>query len=498
MFGRNHKSNPDSEQAHHSDQRIGDLSHLEQPLQSDYARNVDALRSIYAHCSDVNFRSFLIGGKTNAMLIYIEGLCNTAQINEHVLGKLVQANNEDVASIEMLVNTLTVSKADIVTTLADCTQAISAGNPVLLYEGEAKGASFGLSEWEKRSVEEPTAESGVRGPREGFSETLQVNTSQLRRIIKSPALKLESVSIGQYTQTQVIVAYIEGVADPKLIEDVKERLDRIQINGILESGYIEEMIEDNPYSPFPQVQSTERPDTACSALLEGRVAILTEGTPFVLIVPTTLFSLLQSQEDYYQRFWASTAIRWLRYLFTLFSILLPSLYVAIITFHQEMVPTALLITMAASRESVPFPALIEAFIMEVTFEVLREAGVRLPKQIGPAVSIVGALVIGQAAVQAGIVSPPMVIVVAITGIASFMVPRYIVGLSFRMLRFPIILLSGTLGLLGVILGMCVIVIHLCNLRSFGSPYLLPLSSVNRAGMKDIAVRAPWWELKSRS
>jgi spore germination protein KA len=265
----------------------------------------------------------------------------------------------------------------------------------------------------------------------------------------------------------------------------------------LESGYIEELIEDNSYSPFPQLVNTERPDVAAANLLEGRVVILVDGTPFVLIAPISFFSLLQSPEDYYQRYMISSIIRILRFVFMVLSLLLPSLYVAVLTYHQEMVPTALLISVASSRESVPFPALVEALMMEVTFEALREAGVRLPKQVGAAVSIVGALVIGQAAVQAGLVSAPMVIVVAITGVSSFMVPHYTQGIALRMLRFPIILLAGTLGLLGVMLGVITIVVHLCTLRSFGIPYLTPIAPVKGRELKDALIRAPWWKMDTR-
>lgn len=469
----------------------------EPALSADFDRNVETLRSIYSNSVDIIVRPFLIGGKSRAALFYIEGLSNISEMNENVLAPLLKESAENITVQEMLGRTLSVSKVNVVATFADCVQSLSTGYPVLLCERERQGISIGLCNWEKRAIEEPPAEGGIRGPREGFTETIQVNTSQLRRIIKSPALKLEPMKTGKYTQTQIVIAYIEGIADQTLVEEARNRLKKIQIDGILESGYIEELIEDNPYSPFPQVKSTERPDVACSALLEGRVAIMTEGTPFVLIVPTTLFSLLQSHEDYYQRFWVGTSIRWLRYVFTMFSLLLPSIYVSVQTFHQEMVPASLLITMASSRETVPFPALVEALMMEITFEVLREAGVRLPKQVGPAVSIVGALVIGQAAVQAGIVSAPMVIVVAITGIASFMVPRYIVGIAIRLLRFPIILLSGWLGLLGVMLGVIAIIIHLCNLRSFGVPYLQPIAPYKGRRWKDVAVRAPWWMMNTR-
>ena len=230
---------------------------------------------------------------------------------------------------------------------------------------------------------EPDAEPVIRGPREGFIETLRVNTSLLRRKIRHPLLKMKQMDIGGYTETQVIVAYIEGFADSTLVDEVTNRLKRIKIDGILESGYIEEMIQDYPFSPFPQLLTTERPDVAAACLLEGRVVILIDGTPITLIAPCTFASLLQAPEDYYNHFYISTFIRWLRYLFFFIALLAPSAYVAILTFHQEMLPTSLLLTIAQSREQIPFPALVEAFIMEITFEALREAGVRLPKQVGP-------------------------------------------------------------------------------------------------------------------
>ncbi|NRF93277.1 spore germination protein [Paenibacillus frigoriresistens] len=470
----------------------------QQFLYPNLQQNEQILRSIYANCSDVIYRSFLISGKTKALLMYIDGLTNSTGLEEYVIAPLMKEDTEETIEIRQLIERkISVSHANECPTFSKCIEYLSNGNPILLRDHEACGLALGLTQWEKRAIEEPAAEAGIRGPREGFTETLRISTSQIRRIIKSPSLKMESMKIGDYTQTNVVISYIEGLVDETLVEEVKNRLNRIRIDGILESGNIEELIEDNPYSPFPQLLSTERPDVTCSSLLEGRVAILVEGTPFVLIAPTTFFSLLQAAEDYYQRFWVSTVIRWLRYSFTLISLLLPSLYVAIVSFHQEMVPGSLLISMASSRESVPFPALIEALIMEVTFEALREAGVRLPKQVGAAVSIVGALVIGQAAVQAGLVSAPMVIIVAITGISSFMIPRYIAGIAIRLLRFPLIFLAGTLGLLGIMMGIIAIVLHLCSLRSFGVPYLATIGTPKMGELKDVLIRAPWWMMDKR-
>ena len=392
---------------------------------------------------------------------------------------------------------ISVSDIKEIYTIPDIFKQISIGNPIILIEKQTKGISLGLPKWEKRGIKEPAAESVIRGPREGFVETLRVNTSLLRRKIRHPSLKMKQMVIGGYTETQVIVAYIEGIADNTLIDEVTNRLKRIKIDGILESGYIEEMIQDSPFSPFPQLLNTERPDVAAACLLEGRVIILIDGTPITLIAPCTFASLLQSPEDYYNPFYISTFIRWLRYGFFFVALLAPSAYVAILTFHQEMLPTSLLLTVAESREQIPFPALVEAFIMEITFEALREAGVRLPKQVGAAVSIVGALVIGQAATAAGLVSSPMVMVVAITGVASFLMPRYATGISIRILRFPIMILSGMMGLLGVMLGITAIVAHMCTLKSFGVPYLNSAATFKIQNLKDVLVRAPWWAMDTR-
>lgn len=467
-------------------------------LTSDLDVNVQKLRAIYENCPDAIFRPFLIGGETNAMLIYIAGLSNAESLNNNLLFPLMQHDAALSNNISMFIEQkLTISKVQKVDLFDQCIEQLSIGNPLILIDQEMQGIALGLAKCDKRAVEEPSAEAVVRGPREGFVETNTVNMSLLRRKIRSPQLKMQAMHIGRYTMTEVVIAYINGLTDPTLIEEVQNRLMRIDIDGILESSYIEEMIEDDSYSVFPQILNTERPDVVAANLLEGRVAIFVDGTPSVLIAPMTMYSMMQSAEDYYQRFLFSSAIRWLRYGALVISLLLPSLYVAVMSFHQEMIPSTLFISVAKSREEVPFPVLIEAFIMEITFEALREAGVRLPKQIGAAVSIVGALVIGQAAVSAGIVSAPMVMIVSITGIASFMIPRYSSGIAIRLLRFPIMLFAGILGLVGVMLAVIVVVVHLCTLRSFGVPYLSPMGPMKSRDMKDVLFRAPMWSLNTR-
>ncbi|MBE1444992.1 spore germination protein KA [Paenibacillus sp. OAS669] len=465
----------------------------EQPrlLSPELAVNQDVITSLYEDCTDIILHPFKIGEATDALLVYIDNLSDTDLLDQQVLSPLMQASPTGITRAE-LKNRIQVSASQEITTYDDAIKSISRGDPVLFIDKMNIAMSLGLGKWEKRSIEEPIAESVVRGPRLGFTETLGVNTSMLRRSIRSPSLKMKSLTVGRYSQTEVIVTYIKGIADPALIEEVCQRLHRIDIDGILDSAYIEELITDNPYTPFPTMLSTERPDVVSANLLEGRVGIIVDGSPFVLLAPVTMFSLLQSPEDYYQTYWAGSMIRWLRYLFFLVALTIPSAYVAILTYHQEMIPTTLLLSVAKSREEIPFPALVEALLMEVTFEALREAGLRLPKQVGAAVSIVGALVIGQAAISAGLVSSPMVMVVAFTGVASFTFPRYTLGVTVRLLRFPLMFLAGFLGLLGLMLGIITIVIHLCTLRSFGVTYLSTVAPLKRRALKDVLFRNPLW------
>ncbi len=462
------------------------------PLAPNLDENAAILSTLFANCADIVIRRFQIHGQTKALLIYIEGMSDKELIDRDVLAPLMSKKTAFEETCSPLLEQIPVSSAIAVTTLEETIEQIMAGNPVMVVDQKTQAFSIQLVKFEKRGIEDPTAESVVRGPRQGFTETLQVNTTLIRRIIKNPHLKMKSVTLGGYTQTKVIITYIDGIATDSLIAEIESRLQRIEIDGILESAYIEELIQDNPASPFPQLLATERPDVVCANLLEGRAAILVDGTPFALVAPITFFSMLQSPEDYYERFWAGTVIRWLRFFFFIIALIVPSTYVAILTYHQEMIPTTLMLSVAKSREEIPFPALVEALLMEVTFEALREAGVRLPKQVGAAVSIVGALVIGQAAISAGLVSSPMVMVVAITGIASFTIPRYNMGVAVRILRFPLMFLAGMLGLLGLMLGLITIFVHLSALRSFGVPYLAPVAPLNKSLVKDVLTRAPLW------
>ncbi|RIE03191.1 spore germination protein [Cohnella faecalis] len=451
------------------------------------------LRNVFVDCSDIVFHSFSMKDGTECGVVSVKGLSDTQALERQVIAPLLVMEWEgNDKSARRLFSRLPASSCQEYEKIGELADRLCVGYPVVLVDGASTAYSFDMIGPEQRSVEEPVAESTVRGPRDGFTESLGVNLPLIRKRLKTPDLKVAGMTVGSYSRTEVAVVYIKGIADPALAGEIKRRIEGMRIEGLLESESIEEWISDNPVSPFPQLLSTERPDVVCANLLEGRIAILIDGTPFALVAPVSLFSMLQSPEDYYQNILSSSFIRWLRYVFFVMSLLLPSAYVAITTYHQEMIPTVLLLNIAKSREEIPFPALVEALIMEITFEALREAGVRLPKQVGAAVSIVGALVIGQAATSAGIVSAPMVIVVAITGISSFMIPRYSLGIPPRILRFPIMILAGTLGLVGVMLGFILIVVHLSKLRSFGLPYLSPVTPTRFRELKDVFLRSPIW------
>ncbi|MHA6533507.1 spore germination protein [Paenibacillus sp. BAC0078] len=461
-------------------------------------RNVEALKGILGEADDVSFRSFLVGGTIRAELVNIPSMSNRQEIDNSVLRPLMQSGDglsNDLQSVKMRL--LPVISVDEAATVEECADQLIKGNPLLFIDGCTGALLLGLDQWEKRSIEEPQTETSLRGPREGFTESIKTNLSLLRRRIQSVKLQVKSHRIGSYTGTEVCIAYIDGLAKTSLLHEVQTRLGRIDIDSVLETGYIEELTEDNPYSPFPQQQFTERVDVAAAGLLEGRIVLLVDGTPDVLIVPSTLATLLQAADDYYNRTVYASFLRFLRYWTLLLSMILPAVYVAILNFHHEMVPGKLLASIASAREEIPFPTFVEVIMMQLAFEVLREAGLRLPRQIGSAVTIVGALVVGEAAVSAGLVSAPIVIIIAFTGIAGFTAPHYSLEFAIRLLRLPLIILGGTLGLLGVTFGIIAIAIHLCMLRSYGVPYLSPLAPFVASEMKDFMIRAPRWKMTRR-
>jgi len=471
-------------------------------ISSDLEENYNNIKSILGHSVDIIMRKFKLGAsnQVEAFLLYVDDFVDLELVSDNVLTPLVTVKVEPKTGnlLKHLMNeAITLGEININTDLHLTLQEVLYGNVALFVDGEDSALSISAKKFPHRPVADSVIEPVVRGPREAFTEILAINTAMVRRRMKDPNFVIESIVLGKRTKTSLAILYFKGIVDPDLVSEVKHRLNNIEIDGVLESHYLEELIQDSPFSPFPQIGNTERPDRVVSALLQGRVAILTDGTPFALWVPARLGDLLQSPEDYYQGYMVATVLRWLRFLAFGLSVVLPSLYIAITTFHQEMIPPTLLISIISFREGVPFPAFVEALIMEVTFEALREAGIRLPRPVGQAVSIVGALVLGQAAISAKLVSPLMVIVVAITGIASFMVPAYTLGLAFRLMRFPLMILAASLGLFGIMGGIILLLIHLTSLRSFGAPYMAPLGPTYTYEFKDTLVRAPWWAMTTR-
>lgn len=472
------------------------------PIESDISINEQILRAIFQDCSDVVFHSAQIQMQTKTLALYIAGLPDTKHLDDIILKLMFSSCPQDIQKSDYIEQVsqrkvIPVSESRRVSLISDIVKNVLKGDVVFLFDGEEQGLAVSVQGTEARAIEEPSMEPVIRGPREGFVENLRTNTSLLRRRLRSAHLKVESFSIGKLSHTEVTVVYIRGIATEELVNTVRDRLNQIQIDGVLESGYLEEFITDAPYSPFPQIQSTERPDVVIASLLEGKVAIITDGTPIALVLPMTFWTGLQASEDYYERSITATPIRWLRLLFTFVSLFLPSVYVSLVSYDHPALPTNLLISIASSQRQSPFPAIIETLLMEVTFEALREAGVRLPKGVGSAVTIVGGIVIGQAAVMAGFISAPVVIVVAITGIASFIIPRYNFGLAFRLLRFPLLLLSGFMGFFGIMIGIIAITIHLATLRSFGVSYLSPVAPLSLDGLKDVFLRKAWFAMNLR-
>lgn len=476
---------------------------LERNFDPNLEKNKETLREILNESADLVKREFVFHGKKNVpgVCFFVDGLVDSNQIDTALKSLVLYVEElgqhlRDETDLEAIrLHIVTKPSAKTIETFKEAIDAILSGDTLVILDGCEKALLFSSRQWEKRGVEEPPSETVIRGPRDGFTESIRVNTSLVRRRLRDPALRIESMKIGEKSRTDINIAYIKGTVKEGLVEEVKHRLERIKIDAVLESGYIEELIEDAPLSPLPTIQSTERPDKVAASLLEGRVAIFVDNSPFVLVVPTYFWQYIQATDDYYSRYWVGSFFRLIRYFALAISLTLPSIYVLLATFHQEMIPTALALTIASGREVVPFPALLEAVVMELVFELMREAGLRMPKQIGSAISIVGSLVIGQAAVQAGIVGPTILIVVAITAIASFAIPNYAASFSIRILRFPLLIASGTMGLVGFGAVFSIIVLHALSIRSFGESYLAPATPFRPSDQKDVLLRMPWWSLR---
>lgn len=486
-------------------------SQPEVPFSSDLEQNMEWLKNQYIRCSDLIDRQFTIGGsrQRKAAVFYFDGMTSSHVVHDNILQPLLldaeiawedAENDADLKKYFSFVkqHLLPAGEITIVDDLQQGSLAMMNGDVLLLLDGCPQGFIVDAKGFPQRSVDNARNEIVLRGPQEAFTEALRVNTALIRRRLRTSQLKFEEKTLGRYTQTQVAMVYLEGVANDHIIAEVQRRLDNIKdVDSILDGSCLEQYIEDAPFSIFPQLQYTERPDKVAASLLEGRVALIVDGSPDVLLLPLMFVQLLQSPEDYYNRVASGTFMRWIRYMGLLIATTFPSLYVAVTSYHPEMLPLNLLLSIAAAREGVPFPAFVEALIMELAFELLREASIRLPGAIGNTIGIVGALVIGEAAVSAHLVAPQMVIVVAITAIGSFTVPSVEASYPIRLVRFPLMLLAAAFGLYGVMLGLLAVMIHLVHLRSFGFPYLEPLAPLKINELRDVLIRAPRWQMMVR-
>lgn len=474
-------------------------------ISSNLNNNLARLQELYYRCDDTVMRRFEIGsGRLGGLIVYLEGFVDQDRVSEIMDGLMLLSRLTDPQcskmkaeqSFDLVVNQcLVVGETNLVENLQQVTQGVFRGELALFIDGVARAVLIDLKGYEHRNVSMPETEVVIRGPREGFIEELVTNLILLRRRIKGPQLKVEKIFLGEQSATAVAITYVKGIADDKIVEEVRRRLKRIKIDAVLDSGYLEEYIEDAPYSPFPTVGNTEKPDVVAAKLLEGRVGILVDGSPFALTVPHLLVEAFQVSEDYYSRPFYASMTRLIRIAAFMITLLLPAIYVAVQAYHPEMIPTILVVRMAGAREGIPFPALLEAFLMLAIYELLKEAGLRMPRAVGQAVAIVGTLVLGEAAIRSGIVTPAMVIVVALTGITGFVIPPE--SESIAVLKFPLLFAGSFLGLFGVMLLVFVLVAHAVSLRSCGVPYTSPLAPAAYGEWKDVFIRAPWPLLQRR-
>lgn len=434
----------------------------------------------------------------DSALIYMDGMTSDDQVNNAVIRPLITVNvpNESENITEYIYTQVLFAK-DVkkIGNVAEILKGILYGEAVLLTDGSDTALMIDVKGFKTRGITEPQEERILQGPREAFEETALLNIAMLRRKLLTPDLCVESMRVGRRTATSVFLCYLGSLADEKTVEKIKKRIEKINIDGILDSNYIMEQIKDNKFSFFKTSGSTERPDVAAAQLLEGRIAVIVDGTPIVATLPYLFSENFQSDEDYYQNFILSSAKRFLRYFCFFLSISIPAVFIAVSTFHRQLLPTSFAVTVMQLRGGVPFGPVTECVIMILVFEILKETGIRTSQNLGHALSIVGGLVVGQAAVEARIISSPILIIVALSGIAGLMLPRLKTAVFY--LRIIFVLLSAALGLYGYFAGIIFTLLHILSLSSFGTDYTISLRSADLQSIKDTFLRAPWYCMKIR-
>lgn len=467
------------------------------------AENIDLLLS---DSDDIVIRKLYINGDKDleVTLCFVDGLVSSKIINDDVLKPLLQetrlGNAKNEKEIIKLIEhgTIYTATQNVRDSIDDTINDILNGFAALIFDKSKRAVTFEVKGFEKRSIQESSSDNVIKGAKDSFIEVIRINTTLVRRKIRTQNLRIKQLVIGQQTLTSIAICYVDEIANANLVKEVTERLQKINVDGVLATAYIEEFIVDNKFSTFPQILYTERSDKFCGNLLEGRVGILIDGLPTALIVPASINQFMQATEDYSKNYLVASMISIIRFFSLFVTMFLPGFYVALSSFHQEMIPSELAMSIISSKEGVPFPTFIEVFILLISFEILLEAGLRMPKSIGQAVSIVGALVVGQSAVEAKMASPAIVIVVAVTVIAGFTMPNQDFSNSTRLWRFIITIFSTIAGLLGLSVALILLIIHLAGMESFGISYLAPFSAnEGRNIATDSLLRLPVWLMKKR-
>ncbi len=465
------------------------------PISDSLGENISELERIFTLTPDLVIRTFessMLEG--SAAIVYLTGLVDKNSINNNVLRPMLAQRDRGKAGI---LDLLSVGDVSIARDFRTVEKEIFDGSCIMFVEGRNEAFVLDTHGWPQRAIEDPQLEASLKGAHQGFVETGMQNIALIRRYLPNRELKIKEFWIGDRGATRVSILFLQDVAHPEVLQEMEDRIKQIKIDSILNTGELAELIEDNPFSPFPQLMMTERPDSVASHILQGKIAVVVDRSPSVLIGPATFSSFFQNVDDYSTRWLVSSFIRLLRGLAFIIATFLPALYIALISFNYEVIPLDLILSVGESRERVPFPPLLEAMLMELTMEMLREAGVRLPTPIGQTVGIVGGIVIGQAVVQAGIVSNIMVIVVAFTAISSFIIPNYDMGSAVRLLRFLMMVLAALFGIVGIIVGLMGLIAHLIQLESLGVPYGSPLAPARFSDWKDFFVRLPFWTMRDR-
>lgn len=461
--------------------------------------NMNKMKSAYKDCSDFLLRECVVGG-SKCIVCVLDGMINSLQLSQMIMSPLLNFKGRCETPSELfetvklrVVNSLEMSEAD---NFEDVYFFLSSGFAAVFLDGNSKCLVMGIQGFEKRGIDEPSNEANIKGAKECFTETLNDNKATLHRRIKSPDLKMKQIKVGNSVKTSVAICYIKGIADMRLVADVESRIISAPIDKLCDYGELASFLDSDVKSYFTATGNTERPDILCSKLMEGRVAVLVDGSPYAIYVPYLFTDSFSTVDDYNNRPFYATLNRILKYFSFVISVVLPGFYVAVGTYHQELLPSSLLYTVAAAEASTPFSLMQEAVMVLILYEIMREAGLRLPKSIGHAVSIIGALVIGDAVVNAGLVGAPMLVVVAVTAIASYVI--YPLYESISILRIIFILLGGYTGIYGVILGVCTLCVNITAINPYGVPYSSPISPLNKKSLGDVFYREDWKKLLKRN